>query len=119
MAFLMTFRNFVHNITQNTGEINIFELGRDLPREFYLNWVSNNAEPLSCYSIYDFLEMYMEFYDVQENDHLSGFDHAMEMKVAEDEQADMNKWLDIDDMVKDKVTFGYSEVMETMSYDAW
>ena len=115
----MTFNTFVYNITQNTGLFDIFDLGRQLPQEYYLNWVYNNAEPLSCYSLEDFLEMYIEFFDIQEDDNLADFDHAIEMKVADEEQADMNKWLDINDLNKDKVTFGYSEVMDSMSYDAW
>lgn len=117
MTFTMTFHSFVHNIMQNTGEIDLSNHnGRYLP---YLNWVYNNLEHVSCYSMDDFLEMYMEYYDIQEDDNLAGCDHAIEMKVAEEEQAEMDKWLEIDDLNKDKVTFGYSEVMDTMSYDAW
>lgn len=115
----MTFNSFVNNLTNNTLPYNIFNIGGDLPEESYLNWIYNNPEHLMCYSLDDFLQIYMELYGIHENFDLSDYDEAIEMKAEEMEQTELEKWSDITDLKKDIETFGYSDIMGTMSYDAW
>ena len=115
MAIPMTFNAFVQNILSNTLPFSIDKKGENK----YLDWMWDNAQHLKEYSADDFLDIYMEFFDIQENYGLSDYDYAMEMKAAEMEQADLDKWLDIDDMVKDTKTFGYSDFIYNMSYDVW
>ena len=115
----MTFNAFVQNISQNTLPFDIYDVGHSLPAESYLNWIYRNPEHLSTYSLDDFLEMYMECYDIFENYNLAEFDEALAENAGEMEQHDMEKWLDFSDLKKDIETFGYSNEMDTMEYDAW
>jgi hypothetical protein len=118
MAIPMTFNAFVQSILSNTLPFSL-ELEMTKGEKKYLDWISDNAQHLKEYSVDDFLEIYMEFYDIQENYGLSDYDYAMEMKAAEMERVELDKWLDIEDMVKDIKTFGYSEFIYNMPYDAW
>ena len=103
----------------NTLPFDIFNIGKELVKESYLNWIYNNPEHLMSYSLDDFLQIYVEFYDIEVNSNLSDYDDAIEIKAEEMERAEMEKWLDITDLKKDLETFGYSDLMESMSYDAW
>lgn len=116
---MMTFNSFVQNITMNTLPFDITAVGQALPADSYLHWVYNNPEHLSCYSLEDFLELYMEYYDIYENDHLSEYDDALGDNACNMEQYEIEKWLDISDLKKDIETFGYSDLMDAMDYDAW
>lgn len=117
----MTFNAFVQQILNNTLPFDVHNniMSLQLRETDYLNWISNNAQHLKNYSTADFLEIYMEYYDVQENEALSDYDDAIETKAEYMDQVVMEKWLDIDDMVKDTETFGYSDFMFNMSYDVW
>ncbi len=114
----MTFNAFVQNILSNTLPFSL-ELEMTKGEKKYVDWISDNAQYLKKYSVDDFLEIYMEFYDIQENYGLSDYDYAMEMKAAKMERAELDKWLDIEDMKKDIKTFGYSEFIYNMPYDNW
>lgn len=110
----MTFNAFVKHILDNTLPFDIYSYEKKT-----INYMFDNAQHLKYYSTDDFLEIYMEYFDIQENGLLSNYDEAIEMNADYMDQADLEKWLDIDDMVKDTKTFGYSDFMYNMSYDAW
>lgn len=115
----MTFNSFVQNSLQNTLPFNIHDVGHSLPAESYLNWIHRNPGHLSSYSLDDFLEIYMEYYGICEDYNLSEYDEALGDNACFMEQYEMEKWLDISDLKKDIETFGYSDEMDAMEYDAW
>lgn len=108
MALPITFNLFVHHIQNNT-----------LPFVLDLSWLNDNAQHLKYYTTDDFLEVYMDYFDVQENRAFSDYDDAMEYNAEEIDKREMEKWLDMSDMSKDTETFGYSDYMYNLSYDAW
>jgi hypothetical protein len=116
----MTFNAFVKNILDNTIPFDLFNFEEMTTRETkYMDWITDNGEHLKYYVTDDFLEIYMEYFDLRENQILADYDEAMEMNAEYIDQVELEKGLDIDDMVKDMKTFGYSDFMYNMSYDAW
>jgi len=117
---MMTFNSFVENILQKTLP---FDLHRGCvppyPAESYLGWIYWTGEGLGSYSTDDFLDMYIEYYDIHEDNHLADYDETLDYKVRKLDQQYLEKDLDISDLNKDRQTFGYSYEMDMMEYDAW
>jgi len=84
---MMTFNSFVQNISQNTLPFDIHNgVVPEHPAKSYLSWIYWNAGHLSSYSIDDFLDMYIEYYDIRENKKLSEYDEAISDKVHLEQQ---------------------------------
>ena len=110
----MTFNAFEKHILDNTLPFDLL-----INETKYIGWIRENAQHLKYYTTDDFLEVYMEFYGIQENEMLADYDEAIEVHADFMYRVELEKSLDIDDMVKDTETFGYSDFMFSMSYDAW
>ena len=111
----MTFQTFEQHILDNSLP---FDLQKDQDTTL-IEWMMYNAQHLKYYTTEDFLDIYMEYFNLSVNNDLANYDEAIEINAEYMEQLDLEKGLDIDDMQKDIKTFGYSDFMFNMSYDAW
>jgi len=114
----MTFQTFEQHILDNTLPFDLYSGAKDRDTRL-IDWMMNNAQHLKYYTTDDFLDIYIEYFNIRENDELANYDEAIEMNAEYMEQVDLEKGLDIEDMQKDIKTFGYSDFMFHMSYDAW